>query len=362
MFKQLLSKLFPALQERVEANHFYFEQTKQASTDVQNAINQGEQNYSTNQPATEILHPDNSYLDKFYGLLFSIKNESQYIDPISEIVEKHILELLRKPGLIIDALPIQPNALNQIFKELNSPNFEVDRLLLMIAKDPVIAAKVLELANSIYYNRSNKTIVDLKTAFMLLGQKGVMEGVIRGLMLKMVPKSQIYYQNYGKHIWQHSELTARVSEILAHEKGLNHKEAYLLGLLLNLGNMVIFQLMIDAFSLVSPDVQPNSKNIKNLIIHFGARLTLDIAKLWHFPRCILEILLIQTKILDNQTLHCFSQRFPLAGVIFEAKQVAMLVMLEEDDFIDNQDLIDMNQLVLDMKQADVTKLISQVRD
>ena len=211
----------------------------------------------------------------------------------------------------------------------------------MIEQDAIIAGKVIELANSAIYNRSGKDVLDLHNAFMLLGQKGLTEGVINGFISKMVPTKQVYYKSYGKLIWQHSQLTGQIAKTLADAQQLNQSEAYLLGLLTNLGNMVIFHLLVDAFAIVSPDDQPNSEDFKRLVLKYGPELTLNIAKLWGFPHTILKPLAVQVKVTGTSSLKAYGEKFPIALTVFEARQLAMAQLLIDSKKI-AVDELDMN--------------------
>ncbi|MFY8352431.1 HDOD domain-containing protein [Pseudoalteromonas sp. SSM20] len=324
MFKKLIAKVFPSLKQEIEADHFYFENTKQGIK------NEGEINFKMQQIESPIDFKKpaaQAFIDSFYELLFNSLLNNTTHDPLSDLIENKLLQLLRQPNEILSSLPVVPSSLTEVMNTLNSVDFNVDKLISLISEDPVIAAKVLELANSSFYNRSNKPISDLKNAFMLLGQKGLTEGVINGFVTQMVPRAQIYFKNYGKNLWLHSQITGRISKQFVAKQNQNAEEAYLVGLLINLGCMVIFQLMIDAFASVCPDSQPNAHNLKRLITAYGQRLTLDIAKLWHFPRNILESLAVQTKITDKQALINYSKSYPIAAAVFEANQLAMLTIL-----------------------------------
>ncbi|WP_114327078.1 HDOD domain-containing protein [Candidatus Colwellia aromaticivorans] len=74
----------------------------------------------------------------------------------------------------MENLPVLPVSLAKVIEQLNDEEFDTEVLISLIQQEPVIAGKVIELANSSYYNRNNKNITDLKSAFMLLGANGQM--------------------------------------------------------------------------------------------------------------------------------------------------------------------------------------------
>lgn len=356
MFRRLISKVFPKLKQEIEANHYFFEDTKDVPENHDIQYNQN------TAPVPDFAFELNNtvhYQDRFFELLFNSAITTSQCDPINEFIECKILQLLRQPQYILKALPLVPSSLTQVMNTLNQDEFDVDLLVNLISDDPIIAAKVVELANSAFYNRANKPISDLKAAFMLLGKKGLSEGVINGFIAQMVPKAQIYFKNYGKHLWAHSQTTGRLSQLLADKYKINAEQAYLVGLLVNLGSMVIFQLMIDAFSSVCPDTQPNAQNIKRLVTDYGQRLTLDIAKLWNFPREILESLAVQSKISTEHELLKYSERYPIGGCVYQANQLAMLSLLVQHNKIELEDFDFNNATITLFTKEEAGLLISR---
>ena len=355
MFRRLISKVFPTLKQEVEANHYFFEDTKDVPENLDIQYNQNTADVSD---LTFELNNTVHYQDRFFELLFNSAITTSQCDPINEFIESKILQLLRQPQYILKALPLVPSSLTQVMNTLNQAEFDVEILVNLISDDPVIAAKVIELANSAFYNRANKPISDIKAAFMLLGQKGLSEGVINGFVAQMVPKAQIYFKNYGKHLWSHSQTTGRLSQQLAIKYQINAEQAYLVGLLVNLGSMVIFQLMIDAFSSVCPDTQPNAQNIKRLVTDYGQRLTLDIAKLWNFPREILESLAVQNKISTEHELQQYFERYPIGGCVYQANQLAMLSLLVQHNKIELEDFDFNNATITLLTKEEASLLIN----
>ena len=263
---------------------------------------------------------------------------SSHNDELSEFISDKVESLLLNPKLILDALPILPMSLSKIIEQLNNDDFDADTLISLIQQEPAIAAKVIELANSTYYNRSSKEINDLKSAFMVLGIKGLSEGVINGFVNKLVPQSSIYFRQYGQKIWQHSLSTGVNAKTLVAKSKIKNDaaQAYFIGLISNLGDVIIYQLMIDAFAVVHPDCQPNSTLFKNIMAKNSKKLTYFIAKHWNFPSSILEVLALQTKVKRAVLLPALHKKLPIACYVYEAKLISELQLRMAQETLDDE--------------------------
>ena len=102
---------------------------------------------------------------------------------------------------------------------------------------------------------------------MILGTNGLIEGVINGFIGSFTPESRVYFQQYGVKIWQHCLSTGVIAKKLINSSP--HKrdaaQGYLIGLICNLGDMIIYQLLTEAFAFIHPDSQPNSFAFKELM-------------------------------------------------------------------------------------------------
>ena len=233
----------------------------------------------------------------------------------------------------------------------------------LIQQEAVIAGKVIELANSAFYNRRNKEIIDLKSVFMLLGANGLMEGVINGFVSKLAPQSPIYFKQYGDKIWKHSLSTGVIAKELINMSPYKAESAqgYLIGLICNLGDMVIYQLLIEAFSFVHPDCQPNTFAFKNLMFKNSKKITYYIAKHWNFPSSILEALALQAKLTKSSMLCSLFTKRPIACYIYEANIISELEMRFEYNEIDDVFLIEAKDFLVFSNEAKqyIDKLLSK---
>tara|TARA_B110000211_G_scaffold72209_1_gene83713 strand:+ start:17752 stop:18879 length:1128 start_codon:yes stop_codon:yes gene_type:complete len=333
MFKKLFSKIFKK-SAKSTTNLYYFEESRKAANaeeeveHKQVSIDYKPVETTVNQAIIRSF--EEQYQQDFYDYLLgpSPTADSAHNDELSVLITEKIESLLKSPKLILDSLPTLPLSLTKIMAQLNNDDFDANELIKLIQQEPAIAAKVIELANSSYYNRQSKEINDLKSAFMVLGVQGLSEGVINGFVSRLVPHPSIYFRQYGQKIWQHSLCTGVTAKALVAKSSLkaHAAQAYFIGLIANLGDLIIYQLLIDAFAVVHPDCQPNSALFKNMMAKNSKKLTYFIAKYWNFPHSILEVLALQEKVKKSALLPALHKKMPIACFIYEAKVISELQM------------------------------------
>lgn len=355
MFNKLLSQLFQK-PENSTPNVYFFEESRQdvdSKKEVENQ--QANKNRNTNHDELMFYSFEDEYQQNFYDYLLGESNrvESPNDHELSQFISSKIQSLLKKPKLILDVLPILPLSLTKIIEQINNQDFDTEALIQLIQQEPAIAAKVIELANSVYYNRNNKEITDLKSAFMLLGANGLSEGVINGFVHKLVPNSTIYFRQYGQKIWQHSLSTGITAKALVAKSSIKDSaaQAYFIGLICNLGDLIIYQLLTDAFAIVHPDCQPNSTVFKNLMAKESKKLTYFIAKYWNFPDSILEALALQAKVKRAALLPTLHNKMPLACYVYEAKIISQIELRLAHSPIDDEYIKEVSTSLLFTEEA-----------
>jgi HD-like signal output (HDOD) protein len=343
MFKNLVISLFSSIKKNNNANYLYFEGSQKSEEEVQETAETELQisltSTSTSKPIS-LTSKEEKYQKEFLDLLFGQSHTIEQHDELSLHIASQVQKILQNPKNILKSLPILPLSLAKIVEQLNDKEFDTEILLVLIKQEPVIVAKVIKSANSSFYNRGNQEITDLKSAFMLLGSNGLMEGVISGFVSRFVPQSPIYFKQYGKKIWEHSISTGVIAKKLINMSPYKSESAqvYLIGLICNLGGMVIYQLLTESFAFVHPNVQPNSFAFKELMFKNSKKITYYIAKHWNFPSSILDVLALQTKIKKSTMLPSLFKKHPIACYVYEANIISELEMRFEHNKIDDNSL------------------------
>jgi len=363
MFKKLVKRLL-GKSPKSPSNMYFFEESRHGNTPITSNVSSTRSIPQVS--AQTITEPtiEDLYQHQFYDFLFGKKSDvvAQQNDDLSLIVAQRIEGLINKPALILDSLPILPLSLGKLMELSNKSDFDTQQIVALIQQEPAIAAKVVELANSSFYSRGGKDVVDIRSAFMRLGVDGLSQGVINGFMSKLVPQADIYFQLYGKRIWQHSLSNGIYAKALI--ESTDDKEyaaqGYLIGLICRLGDVIIYQLLLEAFSVAHPDSCPNSVWFKQIMCKNSKKLTYHIAKHWGFPQAILDVLVIQANL--NRASQCPAayRKSPLALYVYEARIISELSMRFEHKDISEHELAQAQQALLHTPQA--AALLSRVTD
>jgi len=330
MFKAIINGIFSVKKDLTIPDYEFYERTRKEKSEAEEQTKRKLIQQINSEPIQEVVKPEFSKKleHDFYGYLFGESVNTSTKDPLSDHVSQQIKELLKAPAALLTEMPIMPASVSSALTSLNNQNFNINDVLAIILREPSMAADTIKLANSAKYQRNNKQVVDLKTAFMNIGSQGLINGVLYVFINKFTPNSKLYFKCFGNKIWQHCQQTADLSQSLA-ELSLSKEESsasYLIGLIRNLGIMVSFQLMIEAFSHIAPDATPSSMTFKKLMSSHSLTLTIAIAKHWQLPVVIVQAI--------EQQHWAQSMKSPLATCISEANVMSKILSLLKDKVID----------------------------
>ena len=141
--------------------------------------------------------------------------------------------------------PTSLDAAIMVRNTLKDPEVTLDQVARAIALEPLIASKLLRLANSVVYNPAGQTITDLKTSVSRLGFETV-RTVSLAVAMDQIMKSKnlATFDHFAKQTWEHSLKVAATARVLARRVGrVNPDEALLAGLVHDIG---IFYLLYRA--------------------------------------------------------------------------------------------------------------------
>lgn len=296
MFKSLVQSVFPSMASKKDFTPDYSSFERSRVTSDEDPLAQPSCEQSSKKLQTDTIPK----AGPFYDYLFGDSNQQVEQDPLSLYVANKVNDLIMQPQALLADLPVMPTSVATVISLLENPDFDLNELLDVIEHEPSMAADMIKLANTSKYKRGENQVTDLQRAFMCMGAQGLKEGVVQVFLQKFSASSNLYFKQFGEKIWAHSFNTAQYAQKLA-ETSLSPDQVstvYLVGLLRNLGTMVIFQLMIEAFKYVDPDAQPNSASFKWLMSEQSVNLTITIAKHWQLPSKIIDILAAQAK--DNK--------------------------------------------------------------
>lgn len=168
---------------------------------------------------------------------------------------------------------------------LRDDNVSIDKVARVVGVEPLIASKLLRLANSVPYNPSGRAIADLKTAISRLGFDAVRTTSLAVAMDQMLKSRQLTpFQALSRQAWEHSLQVAAIARVLARRIGrVNPDEALMAGMVRNIG---IFYLLYRAAEY--PEYQGNQEAVVQLITGWHESIGESLLSVLGLPESIVE--------------------------------------------------------------------------
>ncbi|MBI5810816.1 MAG: HDOD domain-containing protein [Deltaproteobacteria bacterium] len=141
-----------------------------------------------------------------------------------------------------------PATLQRVFEVIEDDRSAMDDLVEVIERDPPLAGRIVGVANSAFYGMGRK-VKNLPNAAVILGFN-----MIRNLAVSVSVFSSLTDEHGRllKGLWRHSFKVALSASLIAERTGLAKKEdAFLAGLINDLGRVILYQLFRDEYMKVS---------------------------------------------------------------------------------------------------------------
>ena len=135
-------------------------------------------------------------------------------------------------------LPSAPKVLPPLKRLLSDGNSSMSDVVRLIRLDPGIAARVLRMGNSAYYNHGTRCFT-VDDAVNRVGYEQVYELVSYAVASQVLVRPLVAYGVEADQLWQLSVSCAAAAEILAERSGQDCDVAYTVGLLHGLGMVAI---------------------------------------------------------------------------------------------------------------------------
>lgn len=196
-------------------------------------------------------------------------------------------------------LPPLPHVAAQAIAMVENPDTTAGKLIALLGTDPALAARVLKIANSAMFS-SQRQITTLNQAILLIGFKAL-RGIIVAASLRQLNRR---FGKIEKMIWENSLCTAMSAHIIArHAKKPYADEAFLLGLLHDLGKLVLVRQIPDDFKKVVDETQKGKPfyQVETELLGFAHPLIgALVARKWNFSPETCQVILHHHNPLDPQ--------------------------------------------------------------
>lgn len=226
--------------------------------------------------ATEVDAAYYRWLTASSGCTASPEQEAQIL--------AEVRSLAADPVCASGLVPRIPELISQLLTALSDENISTGALSAQVGRDLVLVAEVIREANSAYY-RPVTPIETLEGAVTMLGLNG-----LRMLLARIAfrPLLRVTVQGVARKVapvvWKHSECCAFAASVIAPGLAAGVFEAYLSGLMQNLGLQVAFQVA----DRICEGKVPRSSEFGIALFAASRELSSVIASHWDFPSDVVE--------------------------------------------------------------------------
>ncbi len=204
---------------------------------------------------------------------------------LPEVVRTRLSECLKAGTL---DMPMLPDVAAQVVNLANDPDADMRELTRILHRDQAMAGHLLRMANSTLF-AGPSPIVSLDQAVARLGL-----AKIRGICLTIACKGEIFqadgFSDEVRHIFKHSLAAATFAQEIARSRRWNVEEAFLCGLLHDVGQPVLIHALVGihkelGIPLLTPEARAGvSQAATALHSHVGA----DLISRWSLPVRLVE--------------------------------------------------------------------------
>ncbi len=219
-------------------------------------------------------------------------------------------------------LPSLPQVLLQIIEINEQDKFNVSKLVKIIAQDPSISAKALRLVNSAYFNLESK-FTSLERAVLYLGAD-VIKNIAITASIQHVFNGMKQNGSFPiDRFWWNSFSCAIFSKKIAQQiKYVHFEEAYLAGLLHNLGKLLLWKNFPKEYKRILPALERQTDECDAELEHIG--FTHCEAGSWLIKHWNLTSFMADAVLYHHEPLTRVKDGFPLVKITWLAHKLSKM--------------------------------------
>lgn len=193
----------------------------------------------------------------------------------------------------LHSLPTIPKVAQDLILQFDNPKTSIDAVARNIGLDPVIAAKVLRLANSARF-RGTRDSTSVEDAALRLGFNTLRTLVLASSMTGAF-QAPGHFDLRG--FWLHSFEVASICRLLARQHRVDPETAFTCGMMHNIGELLIQTGAPDYAAQLHPDASSSGRAAdETLQLGFGyPEVGAELARRWHLPQVIQTAIAYQAR-------------------------------------------------------------------
>jgi len=146
----------------------------------------------------------------------------------------------------LESLPTLSDAVVHVLHACDQPDASINTVASLLEKDPIVAAKVLRVANSCFFS-GDQPIASVSRAVMRLGLVAV-RNLVLGMAVQRAVETMVAGTPHRETMWRHAVAVAAGSQLIAESIGYaDPQEAFVAGLLHDVGQVAMVSLNLKLF-------------------------------------------------------------------------------------------------------------------
>lgn len=222
-------------------------------------------------------------------------------------------------------LPAMSEVAQQLIQTLNKDDVGIKQVQSIIAQDPALSAKLLRLANSAQFGLP-RGIGSLDEAMQMVGMSKVRALSLAACLNQSFPR----LPGLDSHeFWRASMACAGYAQWLGGAVGLDAQQAWLTGMMLRLGELLLGQVNPQALTEIEalPHLPGQRWAREQRLIGFSeGQITAELALRWNFPTGIVQALEHSFDPLGHASFSTLGAVLHLAGLLAEVPQATPAAM------------------------------------
>jgi len=195
------------------------------------------------------------------------------------------------------AVPMLPDVAQRVIAMTSDPEISIIRLAELVAKDQVLASRVLGLANSAF-SASMVHIGTVSESIVRLGTTAVRNLVVT-ISLTSRMQDQSVYGARGRQLFDHALGTAYMARLVAERAQVDADEAFLCGLVHDIGKLVILK-MAHQYGRTHTDAL-SADAVERVLVDHHARIGGVALRRWKLPETVDEPVIFHHRYADAPT-------------------------------------------------------------
>jgi diguanylate cyclase (GGDEF)-like protein len=185
-------------------------------------------------------------------------------------------------------LPSLPAAALEVLRVCQNPTATVDELAEVLALDPMLAGRVLRVANSAFYHRRSE-VTTLQRASVVLGMRALKIVALGFTLANELPRSGVAAGLDLGRYWHRSLVNGVIARSLARSVDRNVvEEAFLCGLLSEIGKLALAHAMPDDYAAVAAEGEgwPSDELERERLGFSASEAAETILRSWRVPELV----------------------------------------------------------------------------